>query len=214
MAKSHALFTDRVEKDVEMPLRMFSSNKDMMQLDIFKQNLNSMAKELEDAQEKSDKLARKGGKASAMKVDAASTRLVSANSQWDSQAPFIYEQLQEQDERRLNHLRDVLTQYETHEAEQLDRCQKSVESTLGAMLEIDTHIEIISWATSVTAGKQVIQRQGRQQSTTGSSITAATPPRPTPTPRSTHTDDQSEHSTKQESGGSGGMLYWDFVIWC
>jgi hypothetical protein len=34
-------------------------------------NLASMARDLEDAQDKSDKLSKKGGKASALKVDAA-----------------------------------------------------------------------------------------------------------------------------------------------
>lgn len=208
IAKSHALFIDRVEKDVEQPLRTFATaNKDMSGIPTIQGNLTSIAKELEDAQEKSDKLAKKGGKASSMKVDAANTRLATANSQWDAQAPFIFETLQALDERRLNNLRDMLTQYETLEAEQLNRCQKSNESTLGAIIEIDTSIEIISWATSVTAGKEVIQRKGRQQSTPGSSTTAATPPPPTPAPQSTHTDDRSEHSTKQESGGSGGTIY-------
>jgi len=47
-------------------------------------NLNNIAKELEDAQEKSAKLNKKGGKASAAKVDAAAKTLSYANSAYFS----------------------------------------------------------------------------------------------------------------------------------
>jgi hypothetical protein len=160
-----------------------------------------MAKELEDAQEKSDKLAKKGGKASTMKMDIAASRLQTANSQWDAQAPFIFETLQALDERRLNHLRDVLTQYETHEADQVERNRKTIESTLSALLEIDTSQEISNWAAASIAGKPITERKARQLSSVGSSSTAATHAPPPQTPRSTHTDDKSEHSGKQDSGG-------------
>lgn len=78
-----------------------------------------MAKTQEDAQEKADKLNRKGGKANAQKVETANSRLQDANQQWDTQSPFVFETLQALDENRLNHLRDVLTQYETLESDQL-----------------------------------------------------------------------------------------------
>ncbi len=87
-------------------------------------NLHTMARELEDAQEKSDKLVRKGGKANAQKVDQATSKLESATQQWESQAPFIFETLQALDEQRINHLRDVLTQFETHEVDQATRTSR------------------------------------------------------------------------------------------
>ena len=75
-------------------------------------NLAAMAKEVDNAQKKADKLSQKGGKAPADKVAAASLEVENANNQWESQAPYIFEKLQEVDESRLNHLRDVLTQFE------------------------------------------------------------------------------------------------------
>jgi len=161
-------------------------------------NLASMARDLEDAQDKSDKLSKKGGKASALKVDAASSKLNSATSVWDSQAPFIYETLQALDERRLNHLRDVLTQYETHEADVIEQNRKTIESTLSSLLEIDTSQEIKNWSQANIAGKPVIERRTRQPSNAGSGgATSLAPPQ---TPRST-TDNQSEHSGGNEKGG-------------
>lgn len=172
-------------------------------------NLSSMAKELEDAQKKSDKLAEKGGRANTQKVDTATSRLQTAIQQWDAQAPFVFETLEALDERRLNHLKDVLTQYETHEADQIERNRRTVEATITALLEIDTAAEIRQWAEASVAGKPITERKARQLSTAGSSITGAANMPPPQTPRSTHashTDNQSEHSTKQEPGGKHAIL--------
>jgi hypothetical protein len=173
----------------------------MTQMATTQGNLAAMARELEDAQEKSDKLSKKGGKASAVKVDAASSKLQSANSQWDSQVPFIFESLQALDERRLNHLRDVLTQYETHEADVIEQNRKTVEQSLSTLLEVDTAQEIKNWSQAAIAGKPLNERRARQPSTTGSGSGGAASLAPPQTPRST-TDNQSEHSGGgNEKGG-------------
>lgn len=169
-----------------------------------------MARELEDAQEKSDKLSKKGGKASALKVDAASSKLQSANSQWDSQVPFIFESLQALDERRLNHLRDVLTQYETHEADVIEQNRKTVEQTLSTLLEVDTAQEIKNWSQATVAGKPVNERRVRQPSTAGSGSGGGASLAPPPTPRST-TDNHSEHSGGGNEKG-GKKVFLDYAL--
>lgn len=116
-------------------------------------NLASIAKELEDAQDKSDRLAKKGAKASTQKVDAAATRLSSATQQWESQAPFIFESLQVLDEQRVNQLRDLLTQLLTHESDQAQRTQIASSETLQHVLEIETAKEVQAYASRVTDGK-------------------------------------------------------------
>lgn len=203
IASSHYTLAQRIEKDVEQPLRTFTStNREMQQMSTVQGNLGAMAKELDDAQERSDKLTRKGGKASAAKVDQATVKLQVAEQQWNSQAPFIFETLQALDERRLNHLRDVLTQYETHQADQIERNRIAVEQTLSTLLEVDTVQEIKNWSQAGVAGKPITERRARQLSTADAAAAAAMPP-PPPTPRSTHTshgDNQSQHSTKPEKG--------------
>lgn len=189
-------------------------------------NLAAMAKELEEAQDKSDKLTRKGGKASTQKVESAASKLQSANQQWESQSPFIFETLQALDETRLNHLRDVLTQYETHEADQIERNRITVEQTLSSLLEIDTSQEIKNWSQAAVAGRSMTERSARQLSNAGSSVaggsfggTNAAPP-PPQTPRSTHTDNESEHSGKHEEKSGKLMIisihssgYSCFLFW-
>lgn len=168
-------------------------------------NLAAIAKELEDAQDKSDRLSKKGGKASTQKVETVTSRLQSANQQWESQSPFVFETLQALDETRLNHLRDVLTQYETHEADQIERNRVVTEQTLSSLLEIDTSQEIRNWSQANVAGRPITERRARQLSNAGSSNAggsvsggAGAAPPPPQTPRSTHTDNASEHSGRQE----------------
>lgn len=136
-------------------------------------NLSNLAKDLEDATEKSDKLSKKGGKASTQKMDAATSRLESATQQWESQAPFVYESLQAYDESRCNQLRDLLTQYQTHESDQAQRTLDNAAVTLSLILEVSTEKEIQDFAQRVTKGRP---RLAPRVSTRQSAAPEQTPP--------------------------------------
>lgn len=166
-------------------------------------NLAAMAKELEESQDRSEKLGKKGGKASAQKVDSAASKLQNARQQWDSQAPYVFESLQALDEARLNQLRDLLTQYETYEADKIERNRKTVEDTLTVLLDVDTAQEIKSWAASSVAGKPLMDKARRQPSM-AESATASNISQPPQTAGSNHTDNQSIHS--QPSKEAGGLF--------
>jgi hypothetical protein len=157
-----------------------------------------MQKELDEAQLKADKLGKKGGKANSLKVDNASQKLEIASSQWDSQAPFVFEKLQAVDESRLNHLRDVLTQYQTHEADQVERNRVTAETTLNSLLEVDTSQEIQNFARNTTQGKPKVERNARRTSSSAGSNTLPPPP----IPKVSTGDGGSEHSGRNE-GPSG-----------
>lgn len=190
---------------MEHPLRQFQSRKDVQNMQTMSINLSSMAKELEDAQDKVDKLSKKGGKASALKVDTATARLESASSQWESQAPFILETLQALDEQRCNHLRDVLTQFETHEVDQSDRLRAAADDALATILEVDTTKEVESFVSRVTAGRPKTERrigtmERTSTATRQSTSTNALPPSTAdsslapPPSFAQNTDTRSEHS--------------------
>lgn len=209
IASSHATFSQRIDKDVETPLRTFAAtNREMTGMATIQANLASLAKTQEDAQDKADKLGKKGGKANSLKVEAANTKLQEANQQWDTQAPFIYESLQSLDETRLNHLRDVLTQYETLEADQLERSRATVEQTLGSLLEIDTSVEIQAWSQANIAGRLPRDRSTRQHSIAGSS-TANAVSHPPPTPSSVANESLHERTSEQSGRleSLGGRLF-------
>jgi len=158
-------------------------------------NLTSMAKELEEAQKMSDKISAKGGKASAQKAEHAASRLSNAEQQWQSQAPFVFETLQALDERRLNHVRDALTQYETHESDTYERNRATVAQTVDSLLGADTAAEIKAWSEAAVAGRAITERRARQLSSAGTGNSSlATPPTPRSTQNQQHPDNVSENS--------------------
>lgn len=191
----------------------------MQNISTIQANLQNMAKELDDAQKKSEALNRKAGKTSAAKIDQAASRLESANNQWDSQAPFIFETLQALDETRLNQLRDVMTQYGTYEGEQAQQKQSDAESVLNSLLDYHTSNEIQAYVARVTNGKPKVQ--GRTQLTTtrtsssfgGASPSLAPPPIVNPPNNTAASDDprrqddaRSDHSGLREEKGGENKL--------
>lgn len=132
---------------MERPLREFATtNRDMQAMTTIQGNLSSMAKDIEKAQGKTEKLQGKGERADANKVANASSDLDTAKVQWDSQAPYIFETLQALDETRINTLRDHLTQYVTLEVDQMEKNRVAVESSLNVLLNVETADEIKTFA--------------------------------------------------------------------
>jgi hypothetical protein len=165
IATAHQLFSARIDKDVEQPLRNYATkNRDMQSMSTMQGNLGAMAKELDEARQKAEKLDKKGGKANSVKVDKASQQVEHAEQQWDSQAPFIFEKLQELDESRINHLRGVLTQYETHESDEVELIRSTAESCLTSLLEVDTATEINNFARAAAQGKPRMEPRRRTPS--------------------------------------------------
>jgi F-BAR domain only protein len=164
-------------------------------------NLQSMAKDIEATQKKVDKLKDKGSKAQAAKVASATSEVENAISQWDSQAPYVFEKLQAVDESRCDHLRDVLTQFQTHEVDQVERNRKSAEDCLNAILNIETADEIKTWSLKATNGRPRMERPRSRHptgsttgSTLGSSLGASSHLAPPATPSLHVEDDASQRS--------------------
>ncbi|KAK5796404.1 hypothetical protein VI817_005689 [Penicillium citrinum] len=153
LAVSHETLANKIEEDVERPLREYSSkNRDMQSMPGIQSNLAGLAKNVENAQKKVDKAKGKGTKG-ADKLASAVAEADEINQQWESRAPFVYEQLQAADEGRLNHLRDVLTQLETHEVDQVERGRQAAESCLNVLLNVETADEIKTFAAKHTGDR-------------------------------------------------------------
>lgn len=150
-------------------------------------NLSSMAKEVDNAQKKMDKIAQKGGKAATEKVAGATSEVDGANAQWESQAPYVFEKLQAVDESRLNNLRDLLTQFQTHEVDQVERSRVTAEECLNSLLTLETADEIKAFSLRATQGRPRLASAARERRRTlpGSSSAPSTdmPPPPVPAPR-------------------------------
>lgn len=141
LSQSHQLLARKIEADVERPLREYQSkSREMQGLSTIQGHLASVARDVDAARRKADKV--QSGRTSANKVANASSDVEHANQQWESQAPYVFEQLQALDESRVNHLRDVLTQFQTHEVDLVERNRVSAESCLNAILNVNTADEI------------------------------------------------------------------------
>ena len=197
LAESHSILAAKTESDVERPLRDFQSkNREMQGISTIQGNLAAVAKELDVAQKKAQKLA--GGKSSANKVANATSDVDAANQSWESQAPYVFEQLQALDESRVNHLRDVLTQFETHEADLVERNRITAESCLNALLNVNTADEISTFVAQNTGGDQDASRRlASRSATTGSSI-ADSAPAPIPAATSPPTLTPSKARARQD----------------
>ncbi|GAO15648.1 hypothetical protein UVI_02019320 [Ustilaginoidea virens] len=138
MAKSHHILSESLEKDVEQSLRTYAQPRHYPSVHELARNLTTLAKSLEKHNKKADKGTSHIGE--------------TPSQQWELQAPHIFEVLQAVDESRIDHLRGVLTRYQTYEAEQVQRAQEITARTLAAVIEINTKDEINDFASRTTAG--------------------------------------------------------------
>lgn len=169
-------------------------------------NLAGLAKNIEDAQKKVDKAKGKGIKG-ADKLASAVATVEEMNQQWESRAPYVFEQLQAADEGRLNHLRDVLTQLETHEVDQVERGRQAAESCLNVLLNVETADEIKTFAAKMTGNRVPLSpTRSRQQTSQPQTPPTAPPPIETPPavaplapPPQTQDDAASQRSERSET---------------
>ncbi|KAL8810557.1 MAG: hypothetical protein Q9200_002479 [Gallowayella weberi] len=165
-----------MEADVERPLRHYQrDSREMQAMTTIQGNLAAVAKELDTAHKRLGKI--QGGKGHAKNFDDATSAVEAITREWESQAPYVFEQLQALDENRINHLRDVLTQLQTHEIDQVERNRVSAESCLNALLSVDTKEEISAFVARTSAGTPTIQPTPRSRMASGNTLSTSVPSR-------------------------------------
>lgn len=143
---------------MERPLREFAnSNREMSAMSNMQGNLSHIARDVDRARQKLDRLQSKGDSG---KIASATGEYENTQQQWDSQAPYVFENLQAADESRWNHLRDVLTQFQTHEIDQVEKHRISAEEVLNILLSVETADEIKTFALNA------VERSAAQPSST------------------------------------------------
>lgn len=186
LAQSHESLAQKIEVDAETPLRQFASkNREMQAMSTIRGNLASIAKDFENAQKKADKLKDKSGRLLSARAANANSSVDDANQQWETQAAYVFEQLQSLDEVRVNHLRDVLTQFQTHEVDSIEQNRKPAELCLNALLNLETADEIKTFAARISTNPPRAPLSRRQSSASStlrrlSSAGGAAPPMPPP----------------------------------
>ncbi|KAL8999421.1 MAG: hypothetical protein Q9169_001735 [Polycauliona sp. 2 TL-2023] len=176
LANSHAAFARSMESDIERPLRQYQrENREMQAMSTIQGNLGAIAKELDTAQKRVEKI--RGGKGHAKNLSDATLGAEAIDREWQNQAPYVFEQLQALDENRINHLRDVLTQLQTHEVDQVERNRISAENCLNALLSLDTKEEISAFVAKSSAGTPSIHPTPRSRMASGNTLGTSAPSR-------------------------------------
>ncbi|KAL8656630.1 MAG: hypothetical protein Q9226_002612 [Calogaya cf. arnoldii] len=202
LANSHAAFARNMEADIERPLRQYQrGNREMQAMTTIQGNLGAIAKELDSAQKRVEKI--KGGKGHAKNIGDATLGAEAIDREWQNQAPYVFEQLQALDENRINHLRDVLTQLQTHEIDQVERNRVSAESCLNALLSLDTKEEISAFVAKTSADAPSIQPTQRSRMASGTTF-ASLAPSHTQDDRASEVSATSEGPFGSGSAGAGG----------
>lgn len=153
LADSHSALAGKLEADVEVPLREFVHNdREMTQMPTMQGNLTALAKDWNKALQKTEKL---HGKSSGnpTQMEYAESDLGEALAQWKSQAPYVFDKLQALDETRVNQLRDVLTEAQTLEMDQVEKSRAAVEPCLNILLNVETQDEIKTFAIKAVSSK-------------------------------------------------------------
>lgn len=190
---------------MERPLKEYQrESREMQAMSTIQGNLAAVAKELDAAQKRAERM--RGGKSSAIKIAEAISSAEAISQEWQNQAPYVFEQLQALDESRINHLRDVLTQLQTHEVDQVERSRISAETCLNTLLNVDTKEEISAFVARTSAGAPTMQPNTRSRTASGNMLS-------TPTPSRAQDDRASEISATSEgalrtstTGGPPRML--------
>lgn len=210
IASSHETLAQKIEMDVENPLRQFATkNREMQNMTTMQGNFAAIAKDVENAQRKVEKL--RGSRGAADKVASATSAVEDASLQWDSQAPSVYELLQSVDETRLNHLRDVLTQLQTHEVDLVEKNRVTAENCLNALLNVEIEDEIRTFAARVSGGggRAPVPRRRSSVAPPPAPVAATSAPLPPP-PRIA--DDAASHRSGR-SGGPPGLAPGTLMRW-
>ena len=162
---------------MERPLREYQKgSREMQAMSTIQGNLVALSKELDTTQKRVDKV--KSGKSAASKIADATSSAESVRREWDSQALYVFEQLQALDENRINHLRDALTQLQTHEVDHVERNRTTAGSCLDILLTLDTSEEISTFVARSSAGTPTMQQPPvRSRQTSGNLLSTPIPSR-------------------------------------
>jgi hypothetical protein len=198
MATAHHQFAQQLENDVERSIRDFAQrNTEWSGMKTMETNLGAVAKAIDSAEDRAEKLRKRGLRAKAQHVAEAASAVSNALAEWDSQAPYVFEKLQAADESRCNNLRDALTQFQTLELDYAQSAMQAADATLPLILDANTIDEIKAFTNKATMGRQKIERQP----------TAPRNHAPNPSTPSVVTDDSvSVHTAGSGERGGPSML--------
>ncbi|KAK9452788.1 Muniscin C-terminal mu homology domain-containing protein [Dipodascopsis uninucleata] len=120
-------------------------------MDVIHENLAGIAQNIEHAEGKVEKYKKKGGSKSSSKISEAHENVNNAIASWDTEAPLVFEKLQNIDEQRLLSLKDLLTRFQTSEVDKAQKIVSLCEQNINALLSFEPENEIKVFSAQIQA---------------------------------------------------------------
>lgn len=148
-SKASESYARRLRGDIEQPIKNFSQKSTAWSdLRTTHDDLSTLAKQFMESEAALTKAKRK----SQVKAGPAYSHLNQIQSQWESQAPLIFDQFETVDEARLAFLKDSLTSFQTMEIDKAQTGTKAGERCLNALLTYEPKDEIQSFVANTVVG--------------------------------------------------------------
>ncbi|KAK9472578.1 Muniscin C-terminal mu homology domain-containing protein [Dipodascopsis tothii] len=191
-ADASSMFVQRLARDVIKPTGEGTATRDWQEMRAIEEHLATVARGIDEAEERVDKVKKKGARVGATRVAGAHQDVNNAIAEWDNQAPLVFDKFQGIDEGRLLLLKNVLTRYQTCEVDKAQTVVSVCEGNLNSLLSFEPADEVQLFATQIaTNGAPAELREPARPR-------AAPAPAPVPAPArrrgSVQPDDKSTHS--------------------
>ena len=162
-SRGSQVFATRIRQDVEQPIRQFVKTTQWTDVKGLHDMFDSLAESYSSYEQQLEKLHRKPGK-NQQQMNIAQHSLDETRSQWESQAPYVLEQIQTADEGRLAYLKSALTTFVTVEEDRYKMSLKESEVILNSVLSFEPSNEVSAFANQVERGEATSAMTGPEPS--------------------------------------------------
>lgn len=145
-------FANKIHKEVQRPLRQFHKSAEWLDTRMLEDELEKLGNAYKSHDETVEKLRRKSP---SRQTEVAQQSLGQIRVQWESQAPYIVDQVEAIDERRLGQIKTALTTFGTVQSDCANKGVAASEAVLSSVLAYDPSQDVAAFAAKLTAGVDV-----------------------------------------------------------
>ncbi|KAG0342851.1 hypothetical protein BG004_005567 [Podila humilis] len=165
LATLHGQFSLRITNEIERPLRDFpKTHPEWQNLALAEANCSRIAKEFEEKQAKVTKYTRAVERVSGKKAEAAEQKLMdytkqleSTRTAWRLEGPVVLQKYHTVDHCRLEHLKQMVTEFETMQTEIVLQIAEMSGRTSSSVAEFDPDMETELFSSEVSMSMRSIE---------------------------------------------------------
>lgn len=145
LAVGHAHFATKIAQDLVDPLLQYGNKPEIGRMSMMERNMTQLRRDIETSELRLQKSEQSRSKNKSTKQSEASDESRKLRAKWESEAPNVFERLQQVDENRVAFLRDALVRFETGAIDLYTAQIKSSETAIGSLLEVSPADEVMDF---------------------------------------------------------------------